>query len=173
MKLRAWLGGVGFGLALVVNGAETPAPAVPPAASRPTSIPVPPPVVKPAPKEAAKPAPKKEEPMGKIAGTEIKRGAGYMGLELVGGTFKITFYDAKRKPMAVPPEITRAALRWAVSYRQGLDERAVLNPSEDGKSLTSLKVVKPPHNFRLYITLLAAATAEDGAGETYSIDFRG
>lgn len=187
MKQRAWLAVLGMGLASVGNSAETAAPATPPASTLPTTKTAPTttttksavsnttatkPTAKEAPK-AATPAPKKEEPMGKIEGTEIKRGAGYMGIALVGGTFKLSFYDSKKKPMAVPAEISRAALRWPVSYRQGADERTVLNRSEDGKSLSSPKAVKPPHNFRLFIVLLASETAEEGGGESYSIDFRG
>jgi hypothetical protein len=120
-----------------------------------------------APADAAK---KKEAEMGKVEGIEQKRGDGYFGVELVGGNFKITFYDAKRR--VVPAPVNRVALRWPVNYRPA-DERTVLNISGDGKSLTSSKVVKPPHLFKLFITLLADGADEAGAGtETYTIDFR-
>lgn len=122
---------------------------------------------KPAPK---KEEPKKEEPMGKIEGQEIKRGSGYLGLELVSGTFKLSFYDAKKKPVAA--DVARAALRWPVAYRE-LDERTILNRSADGKSLTSPKVVKPPHNFKLFITLIPGEGAEETGTETLVVDFRG
>lgn len=123
------------------------------------------------PKAPAKAAPKKEEPMGKIEGIEIKRGSGYLGIALVAGSFKLSFYDAKKKP--VDADVPRAALRWPVAYRE-LDERTVLNRSGDGKSLTSPKVVKPPHNFKLFITLLPGeGTPEESGSETYVVDFRG
>lgn len=121
-------------------------------------------------KNPAKPAAKKEEPMGKIEGLEIKRGSGYLGLQLVSGTFKLSFYDAKKK--SVEADVGRAVLRWPVAYRE-LDERTVLNRSADGKSLTSPKIVKPPHNFKLFITLLPAETGEEAGSETFVVDFRG
>ena len=61
-----------------------------------------------------KPVPKKlevvvEEP--KIPGTVIPRANGtFLGLEVVGGNFKLSFYDKKKKTMA--PDITRASARW-------------------------------------------------------------
>lgn len=108
--------------------------------------------------------------MGKVEGIEVKRGDGYFGVELVGGNFKITFYDKKRKVIAAP--FTRAALRWPVNYRPA-DERAVVNVSGEGKALTSSKVVKPPYQFKLYITFLAEGADESGAGtESYVVDFK-
>lgn len=119
-----------------------------------------------APAEAAK----KEDEMGKVEGIEVKRGSGYFGVQLVGGNFKITFYDAKRH--VIPAPVNRAALRWPVNYRPA-DERTVANISSDGKSLTSSKTVKPPYLFKLFITFLADGADEAGPGtETYSIDFR-
>jgi hypothetical protein len=156
MKLHALLGVRGFSVATVGVWADMAAPPPPPASN-----------AKVAPKAAAK----KEEPMGKISGIEIKRGAGYMGIELVGPNFKLTFYDAKKKPMDIPPGIARAALRWPVNYRQGGDERAVLNPGPDGKSLTSGKAVRPPHIFRLFITLLGPDGTDESSAENYAVDF--
>lgn len=123
-------------------------------------------------KKAEAKAKKKEEPPAKIAGMEISRGAkGFLGLELVNGTFKLSFYDTKKK--AVAPDVARAALRWDVKYKVG-QERSVLNPSGDGKSLSSPKTVRPPYAFKLFITLLkAAAEGEDAAGESFTVDFRG
>ena len=123
-------------------------------------------------KKADAKAKKKEEPPARIAGMEIARGAkGFLGLELVEGTFKLSFYDAKKKPMA--PDVARAALRWDVKYKVG-QERSVLNPSGDGKSLSSPKTVRPPYAFKLFITLLKEAVeGEDAAGESFTVDFRG
>ncbi len=115
----------------------------------------------------------KAEP-AKIEGIEVARGAaGFMGVQIVGGTFKISFYDAKRKPIAT--DIVRAALRWDPKYKVG-SERVVLNRTEDGLALTSPKNIRPPYLFKLYITLLKSASegeAVEGAGETHVIDFRG
>jgi hypothetical protein len=121
-------------------------------------------------KVAPKPEVKKEEPVAKIEGIEIKRGAGFMGIAVVGGNFKLTFYDAKKKP--VVPDVARAVLRWPVNYKP-LDERTVLNLSGDGKSMTSGKAVKPPLVFKLFITLVPPETADEAASETYVVDFKG
>ena len=109
--------------------------------------------------------------MGKVEGIEVKYGEGYFGIELVGGNFKITFYDAKRHVVAAP--VNRAALHWPVKYRPA-DERTVLNLSPDGKSLTSGKVVKPPYLFKLYITFLADGADEASASgiASFTVDFR-
>lgn len=121
-----------------------------------------------APKKTAEPK-KKEEP--KIEGIVVSRGErGFLGVEIVGGTFKITFYDTKKKKTA--PDVARAALRWDPKYKVG-SERLVLNPDGDGKSLSSPKAIRPPYNFKLYITLIKEATdAQEAAGETHVIDFR-
>ena len=121
--------------------------------------------------EAAKKAEpkKKEEP--KIEGIVVSRGErGFMGVELVGGAFKITFYDKNKKP--VQPDVIRAALRWDAKYKVG-QERLVLNPMGDGKSLSNPKTIRGPHNFKLFITLIKEPTEkEDPTGETHVIDFK-
>jgi hypothetical protein len=116
----------------------------------------------------AEPA-KKEEP--KIKGVVVSRGEkGFMGVEIVGSSFKITFYDTKKKPIA--PDVARAALRWDAKYKVG-QERVILNPDPDGKSLSNPRTIRPPYHFKLYITLVQEATEkEDPAGETHVIDFR-
>ena len=121
--------------------------------------------------EAAKKADaaKKEEP--KIEGVVVSRGEkGFMGVEIVGGAFKITFYDAKKKKIA--PDVARAALRWDAKYKVG-QERLVLNPGADGTSLSNPKTIRPPYSFKLFITLLKEASSdEQPVGETHVIDFR-
>ncbi len=57
-------------------------------------------------------------------------------------------------------------------YKVG-DERAVLNPGGDEHSLASVSLVRPPLNFRLYITLLGTgADGTETAVENYTVDFR-
>ena len=129
---------------------------------------------KPAP---AKPAPKqddkkkddgkkKEAPLPKIEGIEIPHGEGFMGLQLVSGTFKLSFYDKKKKPTL--PDVVRAALRWKVNY-QPTEERTVLN-SDGGNALASGKVVKPPYTFKLFITLIKGE-GDDAPTESLTVDF--
>jgi hypothetical protein len=112
---------------------------------------------------------KKEEP--KINGIVVSRGEkGFMGVEIVGSSFKITFYDTKKKPIA--PDVARAALRWDPKYKVG-QERVILNPDADGKSLSNPRTIRPPYHFKLFITLVKEATEkEDPVGETHVIDFR-
>lgn len=112
----------------------------------------------------------------KIEGITIARSNGtFLGLALEGGTFKLSFYDDKKKP--VKPDVTRAAARWNPNYKQG-SERIILNLSGDGKALVGNKPVRPPFAFKLYLTLLAPAStpgSESGeqATESFVVDFRG
>lgn len=125
--------------------------------------------------EKKKDAKAKDDTPGKIEGMEIARGGGFMGLQIVNGTFKLSFYDAKKKPVA--PNVARAAFRWAVSY-QKQPERSILSPGGGANSLVSDKTVKPPYSFKLFITLFktdADAYAVDGAAdagaESLTVDF--
>jgi hypothetical protein len=113
-------------------------------------------------------AKKKEEP--KIEGQEIARGeAGFLGVEVVEGKFKLNFYDKEKKPMK--PDVARAALRWDPKYKVGMER---LTLSSAGESwLTSERVIRPPYNFKLFIVLVKDTSAgEDPVGETYTIDLR-
>jgi hypothetical protein len=126
------------------------------------------PPAKPAPAKPGETAKEEAEPV--IPGMTLTRKNGdFIGLELADGNFKLSFYDKKKKP--IPCDVAQATARWNPSYKKG-DERRVLNPSGDGKTLISNPpVVRPPYNFKLFLTLLS----EDGqAVESFpAIDFRG
>lgn len=131
-----------------------------------------------APKADAKAAPaaakkdekkKKADEMGKIDGLEIPRGAGFMGIQIVGGVFKLTTYDARKKPAAA--DFTRVALRWNPS-NQKAPERALLVPGGGLGSFTSEKIVKPPYAFKLFITLIKG-DGDDAPVENFTVDFQG
>jgi hypothetical protein len=164
MKLRivmvaasTWLGAAVLSAQVKIN-LDDPKPAAPAAGKVDPA--------KPAPKaDAKKKDEKKKDEMGKITGIEIPRGSGFMGIELVDSTFKLSFYDAKKKPVA--PDVDRAALKWTVKT-QSLPERVVLNV--DGKSLTSPKVIRPPYNFSLAITLFKGE-GDAAATENFSVAF--
>lgn len=117
----------------------------------------------------------KKEAEPKIAGITITRPNGtFLGLALEGGTFKLSFYDAKKKPAA--PDVTRAAARWNPNYKTG-SERMILNLSADGKALVGSRPVRPPYTFKLYLTLLAPTSTPGSEGaeqatESYVVDFR-
>lgn len=123
----------------------------------------------PAVKTPAKKAEKKVEAEPVIPGTNVVRSDGtYLGLEVVDGRFKLSFYDKKKKIMA--PNVTRAAARWPDPRAPG-DDRTVLNPS--GNALVGAKPVRPPFTFNVYLTLLEGEGDETKAVETLVIPFRG
>jgi hypothetical protein len=143
----------------------------PPSSSTPKAAPADTPT---APVPTTKKAPddkkKKEKETPKIDGMPISRaGGGYLGVKVENNVFKISFYNAEKKPVA--PDVASAVLRWPVTYKKA-HERAQLTPGSDGKSLTSEKSVRAPFDFKLFITLLKTAdTGEEKATETYVIDF--
>jgi hypothetical protein len=118
---------------------------------------------------AKKPAKVEEEPV--IPGIVIPRtNGGYLGLTLENSNFKLSFYDAKKKPAKA--DVTRATARWQAQYKIA-DERAVLNPTSDGMALASNKFVRPPYVFKLYLTLFKeGGEGEETTAEPYLVDFR-
>jgi hypothetical protein len=111
----------------------------------------------------------KEEPPPKIPGVEIARPNGtFLGLEVVGGTFKLTFYDKKKKPMAI--DVTRATARWQ-DPRAPRANHTVLNGS--GTALIGQNPVVPPFTFNVYLTLLQGEGDGAKAVENYVVPFHG
>jgi hypothetical protein len=122
-----------------------------------------------APKAGAKGAKKADEKEPKIEGLEIARAnKTYLGLQIVNGAFKMTFYDKDKKPM--PPDVSRAALRWDAKYKVG-QERVILNPGGDPNALSNPRPIRPPYVFKLFITLLKDGADGESAGETLVVDF--
>jgi hypothetical protein len=112
---------------------------------------------------------KKPEELPKIPGTVITRPDGtFLSLEVVGGVFKLSFYDKKHKPAAV--DVTRATARWPNPRSPG-DNRTVLNLS--GTALVGQKPVVPPYNFNVFLTLLKGEGDEAKAVENYTVAFKG
>jgi len=110
-----------------------------------------------------------EESEGTVAGVPVARAqGGWLGVEVQDRTFRITFYNEKKKP--VPADATSAILRWPVHYQPN-DERIQLSPTDDPSVLASPYVVKGPLSFKLHITLLTESKPE--AAESYVIDFQG
>jgi hypothetical protein len=115
-------------------------------------------------------AKKKVEEKPVIKGMEVRRGDGYLGIQIVDSTFKLSFYNSEKKPVVA--DVDRATLRWNPKYKVG-EERLVLNPSADGKALESPKNVRPPYLFKLYLTLVRdAAPNRAPLNETIVVDFR-
>jgi hypothetical protein len=135
--------------------------AVTPAAEKPVD---PKAKVAPAKKEVKKPA-----PIPTIPGMELTRPNGNkLGLEIVGGQFKLTFYDKKNKPMAM--DVSRAAARWDSKTPFG-DNRTILNGG--GSTLVGSKPVTPPYVFNVFLTLLQGEGDDAQAVEDYVVPFRG
>jgi hypothetical protein len=119
----------------------------------------------PAKKAAPKGATTEETPA--IKGIEIPRAkGGFLGIQVVNNSWVLSFYDADKNP--IPADVSKASLRWPVKYQKS-DERVMLNPSADGKTLTSPRTVRPPHDFRLYILLFVEG--QEDPVENYQIDF--
>lgn len=109
------------------------------------------------------------EAEGTIAGIPVGRSnGGWLGVQVEDRTFKITFYNEKKKP--VPADATSAILRWPVHYQPN-DERIQLLPTDDPSVLASTYVVKGPLSFKLHITLLNQSKPD--TAESYVIDFNG
>lgn len=112
-------------------------------------------------------AEKKQEEVPKIDGQTIPRPNGtFLGLQVVNGNFVLTFYDKEKKKTKV--DAARATLRWPVRY-QPTDERTVLNPGA-ASTLTSAKGVRPPLNFKVYLSLFVEGS--ETATESYVVDYR-
>jgi hypothetical protein len=122
---------------------------------------------KPTPAPAPKTPVKKVE-VPKIPGFTITRGNGtFLGLEVVGGNFKLSFYNAKKKPMA--PDVTRATARWPNPHGPH-DFHTVLNLS--GNALVGTKPALPPYTYNVFLTLLKGDGDEAKAVENYVVPFR-
>lgn len=119
-------------------------------------------------KDDGKKKDKKEEKIGKIDGMEVARAEGFIGVQVVNGVFRIRSYDAKKNPKAA--DFTKIALRWNTQYQKA-PERTLLLPSGGVGEFSSEKIVKPPHSFKLFITLIKGE-GDDAPVENYQIDFR-
>ncbi len=111
---------------------------------------------------------KKKDAPAKIDGLVIARTDGsFLGLTLVEGKFKLSFYDKDKK--LTKPDVLRAAARWPNPHGPG-NNRTVLNLSSDGKYLIAPEFVRGPYSFKLFLTLIKSENGEQT--ETYTVDFR-
>lgn len=118
-------------------------------------------------------APKKEEKKVEkepvIPGMTIARANGtFLGFEATGGKFKLSFYDKKKKPMAV--DVSGGLARWA-NVRGPGDVRSPMTIS--GNALITSKPAIPPFSYNVFITLLQGDGDDAKAIETYTVQFRG
>ena len=143
-----------------VMSAQTPSPVAKPA--DPAVTPAKPGDPKAAP---AKKDDKKKEVVYTIPGTTIPRANGkFLGLQVLNTVYVLSFYDAKKKPMA--PDVTRGLARWPNTRGRG-DYRTTLN--SNGKALVGAQPVTPPYNFNIFITLLQGEGDAAKAVENYTV----
>ncbi|HVT73362.1 MAG TPA: hypothetical protein VHD61_09515 [Lacunisphaera sp.] len=116
-------------------------------------------------------AAQKKEAEPKIPGVVINRPNGtFLGLEIADAKFKLSFYDKKKKPMAI--DVTRATARWPNTRSATVAWNfTVLNPS--GKALIGAKPALPPYAWNVILTLLQGEGEDAKAVETYTVPFHG
>jgi hypothetical protein len=116
---------------------------------------------------AAPKAPADDEKEGTITGLAIPRNqGGYIGVEIVGGSFKITFYNEKKKPVAA--DRSSAVLRWPVHYQPN-NEHTELLATADPAVLSNSYPVRAPYAFhKLHIVLMNDGGAD---AESYDVDY--
>jgi hypothetical protein len=106
---------------------------------------------------------------GTIDGTAIQRSqGGWLGVQIKNDCFQLTFYNEKKKP--IPADKTSAVFRWVVHYQPN-DERTELVATGEPSVLASAYPVKPPHSFKLHISLLGGDDKDNV--EAYTVDFSG
>jgi hypothetical protein len=111
------------------------------------------------------------EPVLTIPGMVLTRDkGGFLGLEIdpSTNTFKLSFYDQKKKPIA--PDVAAATIRWF--YHDTGKEKLIyaLSPGDDGKSFTSPRGVEPPLPHMAVLFLFTDATSADPAEVYRNLD---
>jgi hypothetical protein len=101
-----------------------------------------------------------------LPGVSVPYEGGWMSLDVERGFFHLRFYDAARELLPAPA--IRATARWNPPLKTGFS-RTVLLPADEGRALVGNTFVRPPHNFRVYLTLIGA---NDQVMGSYSIDFQ-
>ncbi|GAB1488084.1 hypothetical protein MASR2M8_05270 [Opitutaceae bacterium] len=98
---------------------------------------------------------KEEEEEGVIDGIAIARPDGrWLGVTVEGLNLKVTFYDKKKMPEAI--DVLRGNARWRLPTI-AQQERAVLNPGPDGKSLIGNRPLRKPWTYPVAIVLVNAS----------------
>ena len=98
-------------------------------------------------------------------GVNVARSGGWINVVVEGNRFVVTFYDAKKKPAAA--DARHGTVRYVYAAKN--PSRVVLNLREDGAALVSPPTVRPPHVFKLFLSLDAQEGEEPA--ETYSVGY--
>ncbi len=105
----------------------------------------------------------------KILGTVVTRADGtFLGLEVVAGNFKLSFYDAEKK--AIAPNVSQARATWPNPRGQG-NLRTMLNLSEN--ALVGANPVLPPYTYDVRLVLLQGTGEQQQVVESFVVPFRG
>lgn len=107
----------------------------------------------------------KEEPVYELpkTGKNIRRSDGWLNVEAVDTRFVVKFFDKEMKP--VPPDVERGFALFR--YPAKGPARAPL--SNDGTTLATPAVLRPPHNFLAILNLFVAGKADPA--ETYTFKY--
>ena len=89
-----------------------------------------------------------------------------MSLAIEKGVFHLRFYNAERTLLPAPA--IRATARWNPPLKTGFS-RSVLLPADEGMALVGNTFVKPPHQFRVYLTLIGSNEQVLGS---YTVDYQ-
>lgn len=92
-----------------------------------------------------------------------RKKGGWVNVEGSGARVVVKFFDAEKKP--VPPDVERGLARF--NYTAKNDVRAPLH--REGDTLVTTSTVRPPHVFRVFLTLLAPSASD--AEETLAFKY--
>ena len=112
--------------------------------------------------------PEKEEPP--IPGIVIARSTGkgdQLGLTIVDGTFRLTFYDKKRKKIPVDVDVARG---WWQGKQRVIRDQVNMTVMSDGKSMGGGGPVHPPYAFVLHLSLIKGSGDSEVAVENYTVN---
>jgi len=112
---------------------------------------------------------KDDDKEGTVAGTPVQRSqGGWIGIELKGNNWVLTFYNEKKKP--IPADVSSAVFWWPVHYQPNA-ERTELLPSDNAAVFSSPYSVRAPHTFILHVVLLKEEKTD--YTESYVINYSG
>lgn len=106
-----------------------------------------------------------EKPEGEIEGITIARPDGrWLGLTMEGPRLFLTFYDKEKHPEI--PDVASVTVRLLFASRN--PERGVMSPTPDGQRLTFIRPIRPPWNFKIFLTLI---NPQGQALESHNVDY--
>jgi hypothetical protein len=112
-----------------------------------------------------------------LQGVVIERPSGFMTVTMEGPRVVLRFFDKDKK--AIAPDVHHAIVKFKMTGRRPQNRTLLLGT--DGMSLTHGRVLRPPYNFKAFVSLVKDAggeevddedeNAEVAEGERYTVDF--